>query len=70
MPTDTDSRMEQLEVIRSYDPMAWLYDFYDAPMELLGLRRRRRRVNLQAYGETLEVGSRNWQEPRPLSTRR
>ncbi|MBK5269345.1 MAG: class I SAM-dependent methyltransferase, partial [Acidimicrobiia bacterium] len=56
MPTDTDSQIEQLGVIRSYDPMAWLYDFYDAPMELLGPRRRRRSVIPQAYGETLEIG--------------
>ncbi len=56
MPTDIDAQTQQVEVTRRYDRMAWLYDLYDAPMELLGLRRRRRRVIPNAYGETLEVG--------------
>lgn len=56
MPTDIDARTQQIDVTRRYDRMAWLYDLYDAPMELLGLRRRRRRVIPNAYGETLEVG--------------
>ncbi len=56
MPTDIDTQSRQFEVTQSYDRMAWLYDVYDAPMEILGLRKRRRRVIPLAYGETLEVG--------------
>ncbi|NNF64757.1 MAG: class I SAM-dependent methyltransferase [Acidimicrobiia bacterium] len=36
--------------------MAWLYDVYDAPMEWLGTRRRRRRLISQVEGDVLEVG--------------
>lgn len=49
-------RFEQGEVTRRYDRMAWLYDIYNAPMEWLGTRRRRRRLISRAAGQVLEVG--------------
>lgn len=36
--------------------MARFYDLYDKPMDLLGVRRRRKRLLGQATGKTLEVG--------------
>ncbi len=47
---------EQAAVTRRYDRMAWLYDAYDAPMELLGTRKKRRRLLPRASGTVLEVG--------------
>jgi ubiquinone/menaquinone biosynthesis C-methylase UbiE len=47
---------EQAVITRRYDRMAPLYDLYDAPMEWLGTRRRRRRLLAQAEGSVLEVG--------------
>lgn len=47
---------DQAEVTRRYDRMAWLYDAYDAPMEWLGTRRRRKRLISEVQGEVLEVG--------------
>lgn len=41
---------------RRYDRIAPLYDWYEGPMDILGGRRRRRRVARQAAGTTLEVG--------------
>ena len=35
---------EQRKVTRRYDRMARFYDFYDAPMDWMGTRRRRRRL--------------------------
>lgn len=52
----TDEADDQAQVTRRYDRMAWLYDVYDAPMEWLGTRRRRRRLISQVEGEVLEVG--------------
>ncbi|GBD85910.1 demethylmenaquinone methyltransferase [bacterium BMS3Abin02] len=46
----------QAEITRRYDRMAPLYDLYDAPLERLGTRRRRRRLLSRARGTTLEVG--------------
>jgi len=46
----------QAEITRRYDRMAPLYDLYDAPLERLGTRRRRRRLLSRAQGTTLEVG--------------
>jgi ubiquinone/menaquinone biosynthesis C-methylase UbiE len=43
-------------VARRYDRIAFLYDFYDAPMERLGGERRRRRLLARARGRVLEVG--------------
>ena len=39
-----------------YDRIAGIYDLEEAPMDLLGGKRRRRRVIDQAVGSTLEVG--------------
>lgn len=43
-------------VARVYDRLAWAYDLYNAPMEWIGGRRRRRRALRGARGITLEVG--------------
>jgi len=48
--------VEQAQVTRRYDRMAWLYDIYDAPMEWMGTRKRRHRVVSAASGRVLEVG--------------
>ena len=47
---------EQKAVTRRYDRMAPLYDLYNAPMEWMGFRRRRRRLLAKARGRVLEVG--------------
>lgn len=41
---------------RRYDRIAVVYDLFEAPMDWLGGRRRRRRVLAPAKGRTLEVG--------------
>lgn len=41
---------------RVYDRVARFYDIYDAPMDWLGGRARRRRVLARAAGRVLEVG--------------
>ena len=43
-------------VARVYDRVARVYDLYDAPMDLMGGRRRRRRVLARASGRVLEIG--------------
>lgn len=43
-------------VARVYDRVAPLYDWYEAPMDAMGGRARRRRVSEGARGEVLEVG--------------
>ncbi|MFA5787728.1 MAG: class I SAM-dependent methyltransferase [Actinomycetota bacterium] len=43
-------------VARRYDRLAWLYDAYNAPMEISGVRTMRRRLLSQARGLVLEVG--------------
>ena len=47
---------EQDATTARYDRMARWYDLYDAPMDLLGVRRRRRELVSRASGRTLEVG--------------
>jgi ubiquinone/menaquinone biosynthesis C-methylase UbiE len=47
---------EQEDVTRRYDRMARFYDLYDAPMEWMGTRRRRRRLVAQLEGRVLEAG--------------
>jgi ubiquinone/menaquinone biosynthesis C-methylase UbiE len=47
---------EQAAVTRRYDRTAWFYDLCNAPMELLGARRKRRRLLQRARGAVLEVG--------------
>lgn len=51
-----DQRTEQDRVTQRYDRIARIYDTYDAPMDWLGTRRRRRRVLARARGAVLEVG--------------
>ncbi len=50
------SREEQAAVTRRYERLAPLYDLCNAPMELLGLRARRRRLLARARGRVLEAG--------------
>lgn len=54
--TDAVEDVSTRAVERRYDRIAWLYDFYDAPMNKLGGLNRRRRVVEQARGSILEVG--------------
>jgi len=53
---DSDRDIAQKAVTHRYDRVARIYDLYDAPMELLGGRRRRERVLSKASGRVLEVG--------------
>lgn len=56
MPYRSEMDAEQRKVTGRYDRMAWIYDLYDAPMELMGTRRRRRALVGTATGSVLEVG--------------
>ena len=47
---------QQAHVRRVYDRIARVYDLWNAPMEWLGLRTKRRRLFAQARGATLEAG--------------
>jgi len=47
---------EQADVTRRYNRMARIYDIYDAPMELMGTKKRRRDLLMKARGSVLEVG--------------
>lgn len=47
---------EQEAVTRRYDRLAPIYDLYDAPMEILGTRRLRKRLVKRARGKVLEIG--------------
>lgn len=51
-----DKASEQAEVTRRYDRMARIYDLYDAPMEMMGTKMRRRALVGIANGTVLEVG--------------
>jgi ubiquinone/menaquinone biosynthesis C-methylase UbiE len=51
-----DNASEQAGVTRRYDRMASTYDLYDAPMELMGTKKRRRALVGKASGTVLEVG--------------
>ena len=51
-----DAAQEQERVTRRYDRAARFYDFYDAPMEWMGGRRRRTRLWQKADGRILEIG--------------
>jgi ubiquinone/menaquinone biosynthesis C-methylase UbiE len=55
-PTADDSASEQAEVTRRYNRMAPIYDLYDAPMEIMGTKKRRRDLVGRASGAVLEVG--------------
>jgi ubiquinone/menaquinone biosynthesis C-methylase UbiE len=50
------SASEQAEVTRRYNRMARFYDIYDAPMEWMGTKKRRRELIDDASGDVLEVG--------------
>jgi hypothetical protein len=52
----TEVDTEQENVTRRYDRMARFYGIYDAPMEWMGTRRRRRRLVAQLEGRVLEAG--------------
>ena len=55
--TTTEPRdADQDAITRRYDRIARFYDLIDKPMDLLGVRRRRKRLLSQAQGRTLEVG--------------
>ena len=43
-------------VTARYDRIARFYDLFDKPMDLMGVQRRRKRLQHQARGKTLEVG--------------
>ena len=55
-PTGQSRASEQAEVTRRYDRMARIYDLYDAPMELMGTKKRRSALIGGASGSVLEVG--------------
>lgn len=54
--TPTSGEDAQLKITRTYDRNSRIYDVYNAPMELMGGRKRRRRVLSRAHGKVLEVG--------------
>ncbi len=56
MTEATSSTSAQDEVTARYDRIARFYDLIDKPMDLMGVRRRRKRLLQLARGTTLEVG--------------
>jgi len=54
--TEATPKRPQEAVTAAYDRMSPFYDLYDAPMEVMGGRRRRKRVIGGARGRTLEIG--------------
>lgn len=55
-PAADGSASEQAAVTRRYNRMARIYDLYDAPMELMGTKKRRQRLLSKAEGSVLEAG--------------
>ncbi|MCL1593266.1 MAG: class I SAM-dependent methyltransferase [Actinomycetia bacterium] len=55
-PDNLDVATEQAAVTRRYNRLASIYNLYDAPMEMMGTRKRRKRMVEKASGEVLEVG--------------
>lgn len=53
---ESNGAAEQAKVTRRYNRMARIYDLYDAPMELMGTKKRRGDLIEGATGTTLEVG--------------
>lgn len=53
---DVATRATQQQVTARYDRIARFYDLVDKPMDLLGVRSRRRRLLSKADGVTLEIG--------------
>lgn len=56
MTASSEASSAQDAVTARYDRIARFYDAFDKPMDLLGVRRRRRRLLSRARGDTLEVG--------------
>ena len=56
MSPASGTRVDQHVVTARYDRIARFYDAFDKPMDLLGVRRRRRRLLSRAQGDTLEIG--------------
>ncbi len=54
--TSDSTAAEQAEVTKRYNRMARIYDIYDAPMEWMGTKKRRRDLLDAARGSVLEVG--------------
>lgn len=52
----TAATRDQDAITRRYDRIARFYDLLDGPMDLLGVRTRRKRLLSLARGKTLEVG--------------
>ncbi len=55
-PSAENNASEQAEVTRRYDRMASIYDLYDAPMELMGTKKRRHALVGRASGAVVEIG--------------
>jgi hypothetical protein len=55
-PTADSSAPDQADVTRRYNRMARIYDLYDAPMEIMGTKKRRQRLLSKAEGSVLEAG--------------
>lgn len=51
-----DMASEQSEVTRRYNRLARVYDLYDAPMEMMGTKTRRKHLVGSTSGSVLEVG--------------
>ncbi|MEN8040076.1 MAG: class I SAM-dependent methyltransferase [Actinomycetota bacterium] len=56
MSPSADNSTDQTDVTRRYDRMARIYDMQDAPMEIMGTRKRRRTLIGTADGTVLETG--------------
>lgn len=56
MNTPNERQSAQSMTARRYDRIASVYDWFEAPMEMMGGRRRRARVVGSASGKTLEIG--------------
>ncbi len=54
--TSDSSASEQAAVTRRYNRMARIYDLYDAPMEIMGTKKRRGALIGGANGNVLEAG--------------
>ncbi len=55
-PADGAPGRSQETVTAVYDRVSRFYDLYDAPMEVMGGRRRRERLLSRVRGRTLEIG--------------
>ena len=56
MNADRSRAVAQDAVTARYNTIARFYDLFDKPMDLIGVRRRRKRLLSHATGKTLEVG--------------